>query len=171
MQQSTPISRRRLGVTLALFMLCNACGSSNEPVPDPTIEGTDVQAFMENYFVVFDRRVTNDIMALFASDVTAQISGIGMLQGADAVRDQWLVPFTSAFPDYSHDVNGITVDGTRATADFVFTGTHQAPLLGYQPTGKELVLPIMGTYDVEESLVTHFELQYDVNVVLAAITP
>jgi predicted ester cyclase len=110
-------------------------------------------------------------MALFAADVTVQISGIGMLQGADAVRDEWLVPFTSAFPDYTHTVNQITVDGTRATADFVFRGTHQAPLLGYEPTGKELVLPIIGTYDVESDLVTNFVLEYEVTIVLDAITP
>lgn len=170
MQQSTPISRLFAGTALAVFMLCNACGSSEEPAPEPT-EEENTEAFMTAYFEVFDSYDQGAIMALYAPDVTAQITGVGMLEGADAVRDQWLVPFTSAFPDYSHTVNEMTVEGTRATVDFVFTGTHQGPLLGYEPTGKELVLPIMGIYDVEADLVTHFELTYDVNIVLAAITP
>ena len=169
---STPVLRIRAGVLVAVVVLCSACGSSEEPVPAPT-EEEQVEAFMVNYFEVFDSYDMEAIMALYAADVSAQITALGTLEGAEAVRDQWLVPFTSAFPDYSHTVNETTVEGARATVDFVFSGTHQGPLLGYEPTGKELVLPILGTYDVdvEAERVTHFELEYDVNVVIAAITP
>ena len=81
------------------------------------------------------------------------------------------MPFTSAFPDYTHTVNELTVEGGHATADLVFQGTHEGPLLGNEPTGKHLTLPILGGYDVKDDVVTSFTLEYDVSIVLATITP
>jgi predicted ester cyclase len=138
-------------------------------MPEPT--QPDVNAVMTSYFETFDRRVIEDIVPLYTADVHADISGLGMLDGIDEVRDDWLVPFTSAFPDYTHTVNSITVEGQRATADFVFSGTHQGPLFGYEPTGKQLTLPIMGEYDIVGGAVSSFTLEYDAAVVVAAISP
>jgi predicted ester cyclase len=153
---------------MLLILGIAACGGDDEstaPLP-----GTDVQAFMTRYFQVFDQRVQADIVALFAADVQADISGLGALDGLVAVRDEWLLPFTNAFPDYTHTVDQMNVSGQRAVADFVFHGTHQGELLGYAPTGNELTLPICGTYDVANDLVTSFTLEYDVNIVLTTIS-
>lgn len=154
--------------TIAILLFCAACGGDDE---SPPTEGSDVSSFMADYFVVFDRHDQDDILALYAPEVTAQITGLGNLDGIDEVRDQWLVPFTSAFPDYTHTVDQLDVDGQRATAAFVFRGTHQDTLLGYEATGNELVLPITGTYDVEDDAVASFTLEYNLAVVLATITP
>jgi predicted ester cyclase len=153
---------------LFIFLTLVACGGSDETAPLPENE---VEAFMTRYFQVFDSYVTDDILALYAEDVSAEITGLGTLSGRDAVRDEWLLPFTSAFPDYTHEVNAVAVEGERATADFVFSGTHQGELLGNEPTGKELVLPIAGSYDVAGGAVRWLSLDYDLAVVLAAITP
>ncbi|HZO11656.1 MAG TPA: nuclear transport factor 2 family protein [Polyangiaceae bacterium] len=151
----------------ACLLACGDDGEETEAPPPPP----DVKAFMENYFVVFDSYDKNAIVALYDPAVTADISGLGMLSGFEEVRAEWLDPFTSAFPDYTHTVNSITVEGQHATADFVFRGTHQAELLGNPPTGKELVLPIIGNYDVADNEVVNFTLEYDVAIVVAAITP
>ena len=93
------------------------CGDDGAPPEEPP--PPDVQAFMTGYFATFDRYVLDDIMALYSPGVHAEISGLGELDGAAEVRDTWLVPFTSAFPDYTHDVDTLTVEGQTATADFV----------------------------------------------------
>jgi predicted ester cyclase len=170
MEQS--ISMKSLRAAAALAVLCAASGCGDDASdPPPGDEPPTVEEFMTGYFETFDSYATGDILALYREDVSAEISGLGQLEGKAEVRDKWLTPFTTAFPDYTHTVNELTVEGNVATADFVFRGTHQAPLQGYEPTGKELVLPIVGTYTVEESAVTHFTLEYDLAVVLAAITP
>jgi predicted ester cyclase len=160
------ISGKAMGVLVAA--LCVGCGS-DDGGGEPT--GSDPQAFMGHYFEVFDAKVTDDILGLYSPEVTAEISGLGVLEGRDALRDAWLVPFTTAFPDYTHTVQSLELDADRVHAEFVFTGTHQAPLLGSAPTGKELVLPITGSYEISDQTVVAFELEYDLGTVLAAIQP
>jgi len=170
MEQSILINSIRAAAALAILCAASGCGDDASD-PPPNDEPPTVEEFMTGYFETFDSYVTADILALYRDDVTANITGIGPLEGKAEVRDQWLTPFTTAFPDYTHTVNELTVDGNVATADFVFRGTHQAELQGYEPTGKELVLPITGTYTVQESAVTDFTLEYDLAIVLAAISP
>lgn len=59
----------------------------------------------------------------------------------------------------------------RVVAEFTFSGTHQGPLLGFELTGKRLDLPITGTYVISDQQVVDFDLEYDVQTVLAAIAP
>ena len=166
----TTLSRwARSGVALAVLVLGQGCGGSDDG--DEGSSKPDTKAFMTSYFDTFDAKVTDDILALYSETVTADITALGKLEGRNAVRDTWLTPFTTAFPDYVHTVNTITVTDGRADVDFVFSGTHQGPLLGFQPSGKPLELPIKGTYDVENDVVTYFKLEYDVQIVLDAIKP
>src|SRR5687768_5100516 len=94
---------------LLVASILGACGGDEEEAPPP--QGpNEVEVFMTAYFDTFDTYDMPAIEALFAPDVQADISGLGELDGFAAVRDEWLVPFTSAFPDYQHTVDAMTVD-------------------------------------------------------------
>lgn len=158
----------RLPLVLAFGLSTLAC-SGEDPESEPA--KPVAQAFMERYFEVFDDKLEAEILDLYAPDVTAEISGLGTLSGRDAVRDGWLVPFRSAFPDYVHTLASLETSGQTVVAEFTFSGTHQGPLLGFEPTGKRLDLPITGTYVISDEQVVDFELEYVVQTVLAAIAP
>ena len=52
--------------------------------------------------------------------------------GVAAYMDQ----VRAAFPDFTNRVEEVISEGDKAFARLTYTGTHQGPILGFEPTGK-----------------------------------
>ncbi len=65
-------------------------------------------------------------------------AGFGSIHGLEAFKQEVLVPFYAAFPDY-HAKNDIEVaNGDWVAATGFLTGTHKGMWMGVAPTGKPM---------------------------------
>src|SRR5688572_28938416 len=62
----------------------------------------------------------------------------GDLVGPEAWK-QRIVDARDAFPDLHVDVEDVLVDGDRSAVRFTFSGTHERPYIGFEPTGKRVL--------------------------------
>lgn len=68
------------------------------------------------------------VRRLYADDAVAETPDAGRLVGGDAIAD-YLVGFSSAFPDLSFEVVAELEAGATAVDEGYMTGTHTAPLV------------------------------------------
>jgi steroid delta-isomerase-like uncharacterized protein len=54
------------------------------------------------------------------------------------VHKQFFTAFTSAFPDFRHDIVDLVAEGDKVAVRFNVTGTHKGDLQGIPPTGKKV---------------------------------
>jgi len=65
-------------------------------------------------------------------------AGFGSIHGLEAFKQEVLIPFYAAFPDY-HAKNDIEVaNGDWVSATGFLTGTHKGIWMGVKPTGKPM---------------------------------
>ncbi|MFW5942770.1 MAG: ester cyclase [Chloroflexota bacterium] len=100
----------------------------------------DVRQFMQRYFEAV------------AVDID---SGV-----AKYVGDEKLVEharfFQSGFPGYQIEPIETVAEGNKFVAYALFRGTHRGTIMGLEPTGKEVSVPFMIIYIVEdEKIVDH----------------
>ena len=75
---------------------------------------------------------------------TADKAGVRKLYGA--LRD--------AFPDFRAEIGWQTVDGDLVTTYKVYYGTHQGPILGVAPTGREVHFETVDAMRVRDGKIT-----------------
>ena len=61
---------------------------------------------------------------------------------------QGVLSFRRAFPDYSIDVEDITLDGDFAVLHGVFRGTHLGEFHGIPATYRKVIFPMMNKYHI-----------------------
>ncbi|MFC7044508.1 ester cyclase [Halobacteriaceae archaeon GCM10025711] len=54
------------------------------------------------------------------------------------------------FPDLTMTVRNTVVEDDRVAAHWEITGTHEAPVLGIEPTGERVTVPGMTIYRIED---------------------
>jgi hypothetical protein len=60
----------------------------------------DVESFIREYYDAWSGTDLDGIMSYYADDVVLQIPGL-LMEGKEAVRDQFARPFTTAFPHFT----------------------------------------------------------------------
>lgn len=69
--------------------------------------------------------------------------------------------FEAAFPGYQLSLEDMIVEGDRAAVRSVMTGTHLGELMGIPATGKEVSVPVMLIYRVENGKIAEFWMNAD----------
>jgi predicted ester cyclase len=62
--------------------------------------------------------------------------------------------FRTGFPDFRAQVHLQVVESGRVTSFKTYRGTHLAPFMGLEPTGREIAIPIMDIVEVREGRIT-----------------
>jgi steroid delta-isomerase-like uncharacterized protein len=73
---------------------------------------------------------------------------------------QFLTAFWSAFPDLSHKIQDIMVEGDKVAVRVINTGTHKGEFLGIPPTDKKVSFVGVGFLTIRDSKIIE---QWSVN--------
>src|SRR5215475_3813885 len=140
--------------------------------PSSTVETVfDVEAFVHEYYDAWSGTDLDRIMSYYADDVVLQIPGL-LMEGNEAVRNQFARPFTTAFPGNRHFVKKMIFGPGVVTVEFSFEAEHKGPFAGHAATGARITLPGCGVYeyDAAKRQITAGRIYFDVGTLLQTIT-
>src|SRR5215510_14831213 len=132
---------------------------------------SDVESFIEEYYDAWSGTDLDRIMSYYAENVVLQIPGL-VMEGKEAVRDQFARPFTTAFPGNRHLVKNMVFGPDVVTVEFSFEAEHKGPFAGHEATGARIKLPGCGVYqyDLGKRQITAGRIYFDVGTLLQTIT-
>lgn len=122
---------------------------------------TDIRVFMQEYFDAWTEGSVEKILAYFSDDVVINLlGGPALLEGKEAVRQNFVVPFTNAFPGNVHQIQNFIPHGNQVVVEWLFTAVHKGAYGGIPPTGREVRLPGCSVYTVEGDKITAGNLYF-----------
>ncbi len=131
----------------------------------------DVESFIYEYYDAWSGTDLDRIMSYYTDDVVLQIPG-SLMEGKEAVRNQFAGPFTTAFPGNRHLVKKMIFGPGVVTVEFSFEAEHTGPFAGYAATGARISLPGCGVYEYDPARrqITAGRIYFDVGTLLQTIT-
>src|SRR5215813_4083407 len=131
----------------------------------------DVEAFIKEYYDAWSGTDLDRIMSYYTEDVVLQIPGL-LMEGNEAVRNQFARPFTTAFPGNRHFVKKLIFGPGVVTVEFSFEAEHKGPFAGHAATGARISLPGCGVYEYDSATrqITSGRIYFDVGTLLQTIT-
>src|SRR5262245_15978584 len=139
--------------------------------PSAPGRGFDVEAFIHEYYEAWGGTDEDRIMSYYAENVVLQIPGL-LMEGKEAVRDQFARPFITAFPGNRHLVKKMILGPGVVTVEFSFEAQHKGPFAGHPATGASVKLPGCGVYEYDSAKrqITAGRIYFDVGTLLKYIT-
>jgi len=131
----------------------------------------EVESFIKEYYDAWGGTDEDRIMSYYADDVSLQIPG-ALMQGQEAVRQEFVRPFITAFPGNRHFIKNMVFGPGMVVAEFIFEAQHKGPFGGHAPTGARINLPGSGVYEYDSAkrLITAGRIYFDVGTLLQTIT-
>jgi PAS domain S-box-containing protein len=131
----------------------------------------DVASFIHEYYGAWSGTDLDRIMSYYADDVVLQIPGL-LMEGKEAVRNQFARPFTTAFPGNRHFVKNMIFGPGVVNVEFSFEAEHKGPFAGHAATGARISLPGCGVYEYDSATrqITAGRIYFDVGTLLQTIT-
>ena len=83
----------------------------------------DVESFINEYYGAWSGTDEDRILSYYADNVVLQIPGT-LMEGKEAVRDQFVRPFITAFPGNRHLVKNMIFGPGVVTVEFNFEARH-----------------------------------------------
>ncbi len=77
------------------------------------------------------------VVEVFKSDATVHL-GDSAVTGMATIRDDFMRPYQTAFPDLRYQVTDLLFDGNRIAMHYLGTATHTGDYEGKPATGKRL---------------------------------
>ena len=118
------------------------------------------KARARQFFELFDSRAFDAIPALLAPGEVAHLPGAPQPLDWPA-HQQYASAFVTAFPDCHHVIEDQVADADNVVTRITFRGTHQGPLMGIPPTGKQIAIGGMSWFRISNGLIaeewTHFD--------------
>src|SRR6185503_4933609 len=112
--------------------------------------GFDVESFIHEYYEAWGGTDLDRIMSYYSEDVVLQIPGL-LMEGKEVVRDQFAVPFTTAFPGNRHIVKNMVCGPGVVVVEFSFEAQHKGLFAGHAATGARIKLPGCGVYQYDSA--------------------
>ena len=137
----------------------------------PSESPFDVESFIHDYYEAWSGTDLDRIMSYYAEDVVLQIPGV-LMEGNEAVREQFARPFTTAFPGNHHIIKNMIFGPGVVTVEFSFEAQHTGPFAGHAATGARISLPGCGVYEYDSAKrqITAGRVYFDVATLLQTIT-
>src|SRR5262245_6279395 len=131
----------------------------------------DVESFIHEYYDAWGGTDLDRIMSYYAENVVLQIPGL-LMEGKKAVRDQFAVPFITAFPGNRHLVKNMIFGPGVVVVEFSFEAQQKGPFAGHAATGARISLPGCGVYEYDSATrqITAGRIYFDVGTLLQTIT-
>ena len=97
------------------------------------------KAIVRRYFDQILNNKRHDLAEEFLAD-NIELHGSGLAPGLDVVQ-QWLTMFAAAFPDGHQVIEDVVAEEDRVVARTTFNGTQQGEMQGIPATGKNVSIP------------------------------
>ena len=110
----------------------------------------DVESFINEYYGAWSGTDEDLIMSYYSENVVLQIPGT-LMEGKEAVREQFVRPFITAFQGNRHLVKNMIFGPGVVTVEFSFEAEHKGPFVGHAATGARVKLPGCGVYEYDWS--------------------
>jgi PAS domain S-box-containing protein len=131
----------------------------------------DAASFIKEHYDAWSGADEHRILSYYADGVVFQIPGV-LLEGREALRDQFVRPFLTAFPRNRHRVSNL-IDGCGvAIVEFAFEAEHTGPFQGHAATGTRVVVPGCAVYEYDAATrqITAARIYFDMGRLLPTIT-
>ena len=112
----------------------------------------DNKARGRQFFEAFDQRRFDDIARLLAPGEVAHLPGAPQPLDWPAHR-QLAAAFVEAFPDCYHVIEDQLADADNVVTRVTFKGTHQGPLMGIPPTGRQIAMGGISWFRIANGLI------------------
>jgi PAS domain S-box-containing protein len=131
----------------------------------------DVESFINEYYFAWGGTDEDLILSYYRDDIVLQIPGL-LIEGKEALRDQFVRPFITAFPGNHHIVKNMFFGPGVVTVEFSFEARHTGPFAGHAATGTRISLPGCGVYEYDSAKrqITAGRIYFDVGTLLQTIT-
>jgi steroid delta-isomerase-like uncharacterized protein len=131
----------------------------------------DVESFINEYYDAWSGTDEDRIMSYYAENVVLKIPDT-LMQGKEAVRDQFVRPFITAFPGNHHRVKNMIFGPGAVTVEWSFEAQHKGPFVGHAATGARVSVPGCGVYEYDSAKrqITAGRIYFDVGTLLQTIT-
>ena len=106
---------------------------------------TVVRRIMEEVFSKGDLSVVDELVDDEYVDATGGVHGPGGKYGRDGFK-QIITGLRAAFPDLQASVDDLIAEGDKVMCRWTTRGTHQGPLGGISPTGKQVTVTGISVY-------------------------
>src|ERR1043166_5365768 len=110
----------------------------------------DVESFIYEYYDAWSGTDEERILSYYAENVVLQIPGT-LMEGKEAVRDQFVRPFITAFPGNWHGVKNMICGQGVVNVEFSFEAQQMGPFAGHAATGARVVVPGCGVYEYDSA--------------------
>ena len=110
----------------------------------------DGESFINEYYGAWSGTDEDLIMSYYSENVVLQIPGT-LMEGKEAVREQFVRPFITAFQRNRHLVKNMIFGPGVVTVEFSFEAEHKGPFVGHAATGARVKLPGCGVYEYDWS--------------------
>ena len=108
----------------------------------------DGESFINEYYGAWSGTDEDRILSYYAENVVLQILGT-LMEGKEALRDQFVRPFITAFPGNRHLVKNMIFAPGVGIVEFDFQARHQGPFAGHAATGARVNVPGCGVYEYD----------------------
>src|SRR6185295_18276245 len=102
------------------------------------------------YYAAWSGTDEDRILSYYANDVVLQIPGT-LMQGKEALLEQFVRPFITAFPENRHRVKNMILAPGAAIVEFNFEARHGGPFAGHEATGVRVNVPGCGVYEYDSA--------------------
>jgi predicted ester cyclase len=112
-----------------------------------------VRRFVDEYQTGADERAFQELLD---PEVVDHSRPPGVAPGAPGVRQQF-EGFRAAFPDFRATILDQVAEGDKVVTRKVFTGTHEGPFDGLEPTGRQVEIHVIDIVRVADGrIVEHW---------------
>jgi predicted ester cyclase len=108
------------------------------------VTGDELAAFYRRYNACCNVHGFDDFGEFVADEVVINATDRGLDAYTGGLRS-----VVDAFPDYRWDLQHLVVDPPWIAAHLSDTGTHHAPFLGIEPTGRSVSIEEFAVYRIE----------------------
>lgn len=118
-----------------------------------TQQRTANKELVREYHEVLENRQVDRIPGFYADDYTVELMGYEdggtEMGGVDAVVERMRENF-EAFPDATLEEKEMAAEGDWVLCRIEVSATHEGPLMGIEPTGKDVSFQVHESYRVED---------------------
>jgi steroid delta-isomerase-like uncharacterized protein len=130
----------------------------------------EVRAFIQAYFDAWSGTDVQKILSYYSDEVVIELP-TGTLEGKAAVRDNFVVPFVTAFPGNVHSIRNLTHAKNLVAVEWSFDAVHRGSFANVEATGNTVKVPGCSfyEYDLESRSIPAARLYFDLSTLLRQI--
>jgi len=139
-------------VALLLALVLGACQPAVQPTPTPDTAKQNAALARRVLEEAANQHKLELIDELLTPDYVLHDPANPMVQDRETFK-QFLNGHYAAFPDIQWTIEDVVAEGDRVVVRWILTGTHEGPLMGIPPTGKQVQMWGISIYRIAEGKV------------------